>query len=228
MADLTIRGARRAQTSIAPDALGELRATLRGEIVTPDSPAYHATRSIWNAMIDRRPGLIVRCGGSDDVVAAVRFARTHDLLVSVRGAGHNIAGHAVSDGGVMIDLSPMRSVTVDPTARTAIVAPGATLGDVDAATAPHALALPMGINSTTGIAGLTLGGGFGWLTRKHGLTVDNLLSAEVVTADGDRLTVSASRNADLFWGIRGGGGNFGVVTSFTFRLHQRDPICSAG
>ena len=228
MADLTIRGARRAQTSIAPDALGELRATLRGEIVTPDSPAYDATRSIWNAMIDRRPGLIVRCGGSDDVVAAVRFARTHDLLVSVRGAGHNIAGHAVSDGGVMIDLSPMRSVTVDPTARTAIVAPGATLGDVDAATAPHGLALPMGINSTTGIAGLTLGGGFGWLTRKHGLTVDNLLSAEVVTADGDRLTASASRNADLFWGIRGGGGNFGVVTSFTFRLHRVGPDLLCG
>jgi FAD/FMN-containing dehydrogenase len=179
-------------------------------------------------MIERRPGLIVRCAGAGDVSQAVRFGREHHLLVSVRGAGHNIAGNAVCDGGMMIDLSGMKSVEVDAANRTARVQPGATLGDVDAATQRHGLALPVGINSTTGIAGLTLGGGFGWLSRKHGLTIDNLISAEVVTATGEQVTAGETENPDLFWGIRGGGGNFGIVTSFEFRLHPVGPEVLAG
>jgi FAD/FMN-containing dehydrogenase len=196
--------------------------------VTPDSAAYDETRAVWNAMIERRPGLIVRCAGAGDVSQAVRFGREHHLLVSVRGAGHNIAGNAVCDGGMMIDLSGMKSVEVDAANRTARVQPGATLGDVDAATQRHGLALPVGINSTTGIAGLTLGGGFGWLSRKHGLTIDNLISAEVVTATGEQVTAGETENPDLFWGIRGGGGNFGIVTSFEFRLHPVGPEVLAG
>jgi FAD/FMN-containing dehydrogenase len=170
-------------------------------------------------MIDRRPALIARCASPGGVVQAVEFARKHDLLVSIRGGGHNIAGNAVCDDGLMIDLSLMKSVQVDPNARRATVEPGCTLADFDAAAQVHGLATPLGINSTTGVAGLTLGGGFGWLSRKHGLTVDNLLSADVVTADGKVVTASARSNEDLFWGLRGGGGNFGVVTSFEFKAH---------
>lgn len=209
-------------------AVDRLRAGFAGQLVGPDSPDYDQARQVWNAMIDRRPALIARCSGAGDVVAAVRFAREHGLLVSVRGAGHNITGNAVCDGGLVIDLSPMRSVQVDPAARTARVGAGATLGDFDRAAQAHGLATPLGINSTTGVAGLTLGGGFGWLSRKYGLTVDNLLSADVVTAAGDTVRASAKENPDLFWGIRGGGGNFGVVTSFEFRLHPVGPEVLCG
>jgi FAD/FMN-containing dehydrogenase len=209
-------------------AIDALAAGLRGDLLEPDSAGYDECRSIWNAMIDRRPGLIVRCAGAEDVVRAVSFARDHDLLVAVRGAGHNIAGSAVCDDGIMIDLSGMKSVQVDPESKTARVEPGVTLGELDQATQAHALALPVGINSTTGVAGLTLGGGFGWLSRKHGLTADNLISADVVTAAGELVTASETQNADLFWGLRGGGGNFGVVTSFEFKLHPVGPEVLSG
>ena len=198
---------------------GEHLANLSGTLLTPDSPGYDEARTVWNAMIDRRPGLIVQCADANDVARAVRFARGHDLLVAVRGGGHNIAGNAVCDGGLMIDLSPMRSVRVDPAARTARVGAGATLGDVDRTTQGYGLATPLGVNSTTGIAGLTLGGGFGWLSRRLGLTIDHLLSAEVVTADGEIVRASAREHPDLFWALRGGGGNFGVVTAFEFQAH---------
>jgi FAD/FMN-containing dehydrogenase len=199
-----------------------------GDVITPRSPNYDEARAIWNGMIDRRPALIVRCRTASDVAQAVRFARERELLVAVRGGGHNIAGNAMIDGGMVIDLSPMKGVTVDPEGRIARVEPGVTLGEFDREAQKHGLATPTGINSTTGIAGLTLGGGFGWLTRKHGLTIDNLLSAEVVTADGLQMTASDRENADLFWAIRGGGGNFGVVTSFEFQLHPIGPEVLAG
>jgi len=201
---------------------------LRGGVVAPADDRYNEIRAVWNGMIDRRPGLIVRCRGAADVARAVDLARDHGLLVSVRGAGHNIAGNAVCDGGLMIDLALMKDVRVDPGARTARVGPGATLGDFDRETQAYGLATPVGINSTTGIAGLTLGGGFGWMTRAHGLTIDNLLSADVVTADGSLVVTSESEDEELFWGIRGGGGNFGVVTSFEFRLHELGPEVLAG
>jgi len=185
-------------------------------------------RAIWNAMIDRRPAIIVQCASAADVVAAIAFAREHGLEMSVRGGGHNIAGTSVVEGGVMIDLSQMRQVRVDAVARRAYVEPGALLSDVDRATLEHGLATPLGINSTTGVAGLTLGGGFGWLTRTHGLTVDNLVSADVVGADGRMRRASASENPDLFWALRGGGGNFGVVTQFEFALHPMQPEVVAG
>ena len=209
-------------------ALKTFANSLRGEVVTAQSADYNEVRSIWNAMIDRRPGLIARCLGADDVVSAVNLAREHRLLFSVRGAGHNIAGNALCDDGLLIDLSLMKSVQVDEEKRTARVDPGSTLGDLDRETQAFALATPVGINSTTGVAGLTLGGGFGWLSRKHGLTIDNLLSAEVVTASGEQLTVSESSHPDLFWGIRGGGGNFGIVTSFEYRLHPVGPDVFSG
>src|SRR5574338_121337 len=170
---------------------GDPLAALTGTLLTPDSPGYDEARTIWNGMIDRRPGLIVQCDTAADVASAVRFARAHDLLVAVRGGGHNIAGNAVCDGGLVIDLSPMRQVRVGPAARTARVGPGATLGDMDRTTQGYGLATPLGVNSTTGVAGLTLGGGFGWLSRRFGLTIDNLVSADVVTADG-RLVKASS------------------------------------
>ena len=207
---------------------GERLSNLTGTLLTPESPGYDEARTIWNAMIDRRPGLIVRCHDAKDVAGAVRFARAHDLLVAVRGGGHNIAGNAVCDGGLVIDLSPMRSIRVDETARTARVGAGCTLGDVDRTTQGYGLATPLGVNSTTGIAGLTLGGGFGWLSRRLGLTIDNLLSAEVVTAEGEIVRASATENPDLFWAIRGGGGNFGIVTRFEFQLHPVGPTVLSG
>ena len=210
------------------EALEQLRNGLHGPLLTPGSDGYDQARTIWNAMIDRRPGLIVRCADTGDVARAVRFARTHDLVVAVRGGGHNIAGNAVCDGGIKIDLSLMTSVRVDPAGRTARVGGGATLGDFDREAQAHGLATPLGINSTTGVAGLTLGGGFGWLSRRLGLTIDNLLSAEVVTAAGEVIRVSASEHPDLFWAIRSGGGNFGVVTSFEFRLHPVGPEVLSG
>jgi FAD/FMN-containing dehydrogenase len=216
------------ETSLKPETIDAFKGTIRGTVLTADSPAYNEVRKIWNAMIDKRPALIVRCAGAADVIRAVRFAGEHKLLVAVRGAGHNIAGNAVCDGGFMIDLSPMKSVRVDPKAMTARVEPGVTLGDMDRETQTFGLATPVGINSTTGIAGLTLGGGFGWLSRKYGLSIDNLISADVVTAAGDLVKASESDNPDLFWGIRGGGGNFGIVTSFEFRLHKVGPAVLAG
>ncbi|MEI6668690.1 MAG: FAD-binding oxidoreductase [Acidobacteriota bacterium] len=228
MADLQIKTRSGETRSLPPEAINSLAAGFGGRLLHPLSADYDAARSVWNAMIDRRPALIAQCHTAADVVAAVRFATHHALLVSVRGGGHNIAGNAVCDGGLMIDLSGMTQVDGDPTSRTARVGPGATLADLDRATQAHALATPVGINSTTGIAGLTLGGGFGWLSRSLGLTIDNLLSVEIVTASGTLVTASATEHADLFWAIRGGGGNFGVVTSFQFRLHPIGPDVLAG
>src|SRR5690606_36172626 len=190
MLDATIVKFDSGTTTVNAAEIEALEARLRGTILEPDNAAYDEARSVWNAMIDRRPGLIVRCAGASDVIQTVRFAREHGLLVSVRGGGHNIAGNAVCDGGVLIDLSQMRSVRVDPSIQRAWVEPGALLADVDKETQSFAMALPTGINSTTGIAGLTLGGGFGWLTRKYGLTLDNLMAADVVTADGELLRTS--------------------------------------
>ncbi len=194
------------------DNIDEFKTHFQGEVLLPDDAGYDEVRQIWNAMIDRKPALIARCTSTEDVMQAIQFGRTHNLLISIRGGGHNIAGNAVCDDGLMIDLSLMKDVQVDVTTRTASVGPGCTLGDFDRVVQAHGLATPLGINSTTGVAGLTLGGGFGWLSRKYGMTIDNLLSAEVITADGRQLNASESENADLFWGLRGGGGNFGVVT----------------
>lgn len=196
-----------------------LKQRLDGTLILPVNPGYDEARSIWNGMIDRKPAVIVRCRTEGDVTHAVEYARENQLIVAIRGGGHNIAGHAVCDGGLMIDLSAMKEVRVDAPARRAYVQPGATLGDVDRATQAHGLATPTGINSTTGIAGLALGGGFGWLSRKLGLTSDNLMSARLVTAEAKSIQVSAASHADLYWALRGGGGNFGVVTEFEFALH---------
>ena len=192
---------------------------LRGEVLRPDDDGYDATREVWNAMIDRRPALIARCTGAADVIECVRFAREHDLLVSVRGGGHNVAGNAVCDGGLMIDLAPMKSIRVDQVARTARAEPGVLWGEFDRETQAFGLATTGGMISTTGIAGLTLGGGQGWLASKYGFAIDNLLSVDMVTADGQLLTASATQNEDLFWAVRGAGHNFGVVTSFEYRLY---------
>lgn len=189
----------------------------RGAVVAPSHAEYEQARHIWNGAIDKRPGLIVRCSGTADVVRAVRFARDNDVLVAVRGGGHNVAGRALCDDGLVIDLSAMRGVFVDPKTRTVRAQGGAQLGDLDAEAHLHGLAVPAGVVSRTGIAGLTLGGGFGWLMRKYGLTIDNLLACEVVTAEGEILTASTDSHPDLFWALRGGGGNFGIVTSFLFR-----------
>jgi len=205
-----------------------LTPAVKGTVVQPGDSTYDAVRAIWNAMIDRRPAVIVRCADAADVAAAIGFARERGLEISIRGGGHNIAGTSVCEGGVMIDLSQMRHVRVDAAARRAYVEPGALLADVDRATLEHGLATPLGINSTTGVAGLTLGGGFGWLTRTHGMTVDNLVSADVVGADGTMRRASATENPDLFWALRGGGGNFGVVTQFEFALHPIPPQVLAG
>src|SRR5215475_6517609 len=196
-------------TPISQTAVSTLRKRLRGAVLTAEDEGYGAARQVWNAMIDRKPGVIARCADASDVQAAVDFARDMNALLSVRGGGHNIAGSVVNDGGVMIDLSLMKSVQVDPVARSARVAPGVTLGELDRETQAFGLITPTGINSTTGIAGLTLGGGFGWISRKFGLTIDNLIGADVVTADGRLVHASNAENPDLFWAIRGGGGNFG-------------------
>jgi FAD/FMN-containing dehydrogenase len=208
--------------------VGSLQERFQGELIRPSDAGYDEARTIWNAMIDKYPALIARCKNSDDVVEAVRFARDNHLLLSVRGSGHNVAGMAVSDGGLMIDLSLMKDIQVDPQGGVATAQPGVVFGEMDQATQPYGLAVPGGIVSETGIAGLTLGGGFGWLTRKYGFTCDNLISAEVVTANGELLTASAFENPDLFWGIRGGGGNFGIVTSFEYQLQPVGPEVLAG
>jgi FAD/FMN-containing dehydrogenase len=208
--------------------LETLRTQLRGELLQPDDSDYDVVRQLWNAMIDRHPALIVRCAGVADVIAAVAFAREYDLLLAVRGGGHNVAGNAVCDGGLMLDLSLMKGIRVDPVARTARAEAGVLWAELDHETQVFGLATVGGTISTTGIAGLTLGGGFGWLTRQYGLVCDNLLSADVVTADGRFLHASAEENPDLFWGLHGGGGNFGVVTSFEYRLHEVGPTILAG
>jgi FAD/FMN-containing dehydrogenase len=201
----------------------DLASGLRGDLARTGDPGYEPARQLWNGMIDRRPALIARCAGAEDVVAAVNFARDHELLLAVRGGGHGVAGHAVCDGGLVIDLSELKGIDVDPEGRRARAEGGCTLGDLDRETQRHGLATPLGVVTRTGIAGLTLTGGMGWLRRKHGLSCDNLAAAQVVTADGTLLTASESENSDLFWAIRGGGGNFGVVTSFEYRLHPVGP-----
>ena len=200
----------------------------RGRLISAGHVDYDSARALWNGAIDRHPLLIARCIGAADVVAGVRFAREHDLEIAIRGGGHNVAGTAVCDDGVVIDLSAMRGVRVDPAGRRAWVQGGALWGDVDHETQAHGLATTGGIVSHTGVAGLTLGGGFGWLMRKHGLSVDNLLAVDVVSADGKQLRASEDEHPDLFWALRGGGGNFGVVTSFEFRLHSVGPTVLAG
>jgi FAD/FMN-containing dehydrogenase len=205
-----------------------LKSKVKGQIVLPDDPNYNEVREIWNAMIDRKPAVIVQCAEVDDVLHALSYARENGLEISIRGGGHNIAGSALCDNGVLIDFSNMTNVSVDAQKRRAYVEPGATLGDFDKAVQAHGLATPVGINSITGIAGLTLGGGLGWLNRKHGMTVDNLVSADMITANGRKIHVSEDENADLFWAIRGGGGNFGVVTQFEFKLHPVGPEILAG
>jgi FAD/FMN-containing dehydrogenase len=208
---------------IDPAALDALSGYLRGSTITPDHDAYDGARAVWNGMIDRRPALIVRCMGVADIMDALRFARERDLPVSVRGGGHNVSGSAVRDDGVLLDLSPMRAVRVDLRRRTARVEGGATWADVDRETQRFGLAAPGGVVSETGVAGLTLGGGYGHLRHKHGLSSDNVRSMDIVTAEGEFLTVSEDRHEDLFWALRGGGGHFGVVTSFEFNLHEVGP-----
>lgn len=206
----------------------ELKDTIKGRVLTHDDIDYEEARRIWNAMIDRRPAIIVLCADADDVPPAIAFARRNKLDISIRGAGHNIAGNALCTDGLVIDFSVMKNVRVDAGKRRAYVEPGATLANLDEATQVHGLATPVGINSTTGIAGLTLGGGFGWLTRKYGMTIDNLVSVDMITAEGRKIRASETDNADLFWAIRGGGGNFGVVTQFEFALHPVGPEILAG
>jgi FAD/FMN-containing dehydrogenase len=215
-------------TNPASSAIEGLKGAIRGQVLLRNDPGYEEARHIWNAMIDRRPALIVRCAGAADVRRAVNFARENELLVAVRGGGHNIAGTSICDDGLVIDLSPMKSVRVDQRACRAYVEPGVTLGEFDYEAQSFALATPLGINSTTGVSGLTLGGGFGWLSRKYGMSVDNLLSADVVTADGELVHTDSNNDADLFWAIRGGGGNFGVVTMFEFELHPVGPEVYGG
>jgi FAD/FMN-containing dehydrogenase len=214
--------------SISEADLRTLVSGVAGRVVGPQDPDYDAARIVWNGDIDRRPAVVVSCAQVSDVVAALDFARRHGLEVAVRGGAHSTAGSSTVDDGLVIDLSPMHAVVVDPSARRAVVGGGAKLADMDGATQAHGLAVPAGLVGHTGVAGLTLGGGMGWLTRKGGLAIDNLLSAEVVTADGRVLRASVDENPDLFWAIRGGGGNFGVVTSFEFRLHEVGPIVQLG
>jgi len=215
-------------TTLHARTIEELKGGFTGEILRPSDGAYDSARKIWNAMIDKRPAVIARCATTADVVRGVHFARDTGLMLAVRGGGHNIAGSALCDDGLVIDLSQMKAARVDPARRRVTIEGGATLAGLDAATQAHGLATPVGINSTTGIAGLTLGGGFGWLSRKYGMTVDNLESAEVVTAAGEVVRASATEHPDLFWALRGGGGNFGVVTRFAFRLHPVGPDVLSG
>jgi FAD/FMN-containing dehydrogenase len=212
--------------TVASENVDALAACLSGGLIRPGDAGYDSARQIWNGMIDRRPALIARCASADDVAASVRFARDNDLALAVRGGGHSVAGHALCDSGLVIDLGAMNRVEVDREGRTVRAEGGCTLGDVDRETQPFGLAVPLGVVTETGIAGLTLSGGMGWLRRKHGLSCDNLVSARVATADGSIVTASEAENDDLFWAIRGGGGNFGVVTSFEYRLHPVGPDVS--
>jgi hypothetical protein len=204
---------------VGHDRIERFQSSFRGQVIQPADSGYETARKIWNASIEKHPGIIARCSGVADVVAAVNFARENELLVAVRGGGHNVSGKALCDDGIVIDLSDMKGIHVDAKSHTARVQGGATLGDLDRETHVFGLAVPAGIISKTGIAGLALGGGVGWLVRKYGLTCDNVLSFDIVTADGKPRVASANENEDLFWALRGGGGNFGVVTSFEFRVH---------
>jgi len=215
-------------TQTVSEGIGELRAAMDGPVVAPGDGEFDDRRRVWNAEIDRRPSVIARCATATDVSSAIGLARNLDLEISVRGGAHDTAGMAVGDNGMMIDLSLLNSVAVDPATRRARVGGGALLRDLDAATQADGLAVPAGVISHTGVGGLTLGGGMGWLSRKYGLSIDNLASAEVVTADGRMMRASNDENPDLFWAIRGGGGNFGVVSSFEFRLHELDPMVQMG
>lgn len=210
------------------NAVSNLQERFRGTLLRPNDEGYDEARTIWNAMIDRKPAIVAQCAGVADVIAAVNFARNHDLLVSVKSGGHNVAGNAVCDDGLVIDCSPMKSVRVNPDARTVRVEPGVTMGELDHETQAFGLATPGGVISTTGVAGLTLGGGWGWLSRSYGLSIDNLRSVDVVTAKGELLRASETENQDLFWAVRGGGGNFGVVTSFEFDLVEVGPEVLSG
>ncbi|HKI83931.1 MAG TPA: FAD-binding oxidoreductase [Candidatus Krumholzibacteria bacterium] len=214
--------------NVEESAIESLRTALGGGLHDPGDAAYDEACDIWNAMVERKPALVARCRSNTDVAAAVDFAAKHKVLLSVRGRGHHIAGNSLADGGLAIDLSHLRKVTLDEKTGVVTAQPGASLGDLDAATAPKGWVVPTGINSTTGVAGLTLGGGFGWLSRKFGMTVDSLIEAEVVTADGKTVTASDSKNSDLFWALRGGGGNFGVVTRFTYQAHRIAPELYSG
>lgn len=214
--------------SLTNDAITELKGAFNGALLRPSEDGYDQARAVWNGMIDKCPALIARCTDATDVISAVRFARAHDLLVSVRGGGHNVAGNAVCAGGLMIDLSPMKGIEVDVANRTVRAEAGVLWRELDQVTQQHGLATTGGTVSHTGIAGLTLGGGLGWLMGKHGLACDNLLSVEIITADGNRLTASETENEDLFWAVRGGGGNFGIVTSFTYQLHPVGPTILGG
>jgi FAD/FMN-containing dehydrogenase len=228
MTDLSIGTNDGGTITVSSDDLEALGAALRGKVSLLGDPGFDEARSIWNAMVDRKPAAVVHCQGTSDVMQAVGFAAKSNLRVCVRGGGHNIAGSAVAEGALMIDLSQMKSVQVNVEQKIARVEPGATLGDLDKEAQAFGLATPLGINSTTGVAGLTLGGGFGWITRKFGMTIDNLLAADVVTAQGKRLRASKDENSDLFWALRGGGGNFGIVTSFEFQLHDVGPEVLSG
>ena len=208
--------------------VSQFKAALRGQVIRPGDDGYDAARKVWNGMIDKHPALIARCADADDVARAVNLARERHLPLAVRGGGHNVAGFGTCDDGIVIDLSPMKRIEIDPGARIARAQAGLTWGEFDRATQAHHLATTGGLVSTTGIAGFTLGGGFGWLVRRYGLTVDNLASVEMVLADGRRVTASSTENAELFWGVRGGGGNFGVVTSFQYRLHPVGPNVYGG
>jgi FAD/FMN-containing dehydrogenase len=209
--------------TVSDEAITALAQVLRGRLVQPSDADYDTARAVWNGMVDRHPALIVRCAGVADVVTSVNFAKEHDLLLAVRGGGHNAAGNAVCDDGLVIDLSLMKNVRVDPLAQTVQAEGGVTIGELDHESQAFGLAVPMGVVTETGIAGLTLAGGIGWLRRKYGLSCDNLISADVVTADGELRTASSENNADLLWALQGGGGNFGVVTSFEFRAHPVGP-----
>ena len=209
-------------------AVAALREQLRGRLVSPDDTRYDAARKVWNGRIDRRPSLVAFCADEKEVVVALRFAREHELLVAVRGGGHSCAGTAVCDDGLVIDLSPMKAIEVDAVARSAQAQGGVLWGELDRATQAFGLAVPGGTDSEVGIAGLTLGGGNGWLMGVHGATCDNLLSADVVMADSRTVTANCNKNADLFWALRGGGGNFGIVTSFRYRLHPVGPTVIGG
>ena len=228
MSDLELVTTTGGRTTLKETIVKQFKADLRGEMLLAGDEGYDAARTIWNAMIDKRPALIARSTGVADVIAAVNFARANVLLLSVRAGGHGVAGKAICDGGLTLDLSPMKGIRVDPARQTARAEGGVTWGEFDRETQAFGLATTGGIVSTTGIAGLTLGGGIGYLNRKYGLACDNLMSADVVTADGQLLTASASENDDLFWALRGGGGNFGVVTSFEYRLHPVGPIVLGG
>ena len=212
-----------AESSLAEAEVESFASGLRGELLRPVDAGYEEARQLWNGVIDRRPALIARCAAAEDVVEAVNFARENDLLLAVRGGGHNVAGTASAEDGLVLDLSPMKGIDVDPAGRTVRAGAGVTIGELDGETQKYGLATPMGVVSETGIAGLTLNGGMGHLRRKRGLSSDNLLSVELVTADGRLLTASEGENADLFWAVRGGGGNFGVVTSFEYKLHPVGP-----